>query len=219
MTYGILGFRNQQMAERRSGSAAFTRYQVSFEAPNTDIDYEWVCPEAGRYTVYAWGPGGFGYTSVSSYAGGSGALAIAQRVPLVVGDTLTISIPHITSTSGDTTVSIPRRTSVLTAGRGGDGEVGSGGDGGLASGGDVNIDGSAGVAYNATANDGGGTNGGLGGDNGAPGAPGYDGFRGGDAVVGAGRPSGTPGAGGYGSSSSDPQRLGGYGRVIICRDT
>jgi hypothetical protein len=182
-------------------------------------DQEWVCPRSGLYTVYAWGPGGKGYFSASNYAGGSGALAIWQRVRLLAGDKLTISIPNRNASSGDTVVTTARKSNPLTAGRGGDATTGSsGGVAGVASGGDININGEAGLIYSSPGANGGGTDGGLGSaTQGSPGAPGYDGLRGGDGGL-SGYPAGTPGGGGISSSSGDPQQFGGAGLVIICRD-
>ncbi|WP_300573601.1 hypothetical protein [Phenylobacterium sp.] len=213
--YPPLGLGDQPSAAQ--SQAVSNRYQASFNAPSTAGDQTWTCPRTGEYTIYAWGPGGNGEPTSSGYAGSSGALAIWQRVRFQTGDVVTISIPdRSTSSSGNTTVTTARKATALTAGRGAHGTV-SAGAVGIASNGDVNINGSAGKVLASTGNDGGGTDGGTGSAQGAPGAPGYDGFRGGDGA-GASGISGVPGAGGRTSSSSDPQRLGGSGLVIICRD-
>ena len=210
------GRREQRVNPPSRGGLSGVRYQASFNAPTTAGAQTWTCPRTGEYTIYAWGFGGRGGTNTGDYAGSSGALAIWQRVRFQAGDTVTITIPERASTTGDTTVSTARKSATLTAGRGGDGGV-SAGAVGVASNGDVNINGSEGKIAPAAGNAGGGTDGGSGSTNtGSPGAPGYDGLRGGDA--GGFYPGGTPGAGGQRSSPSDPQRLGGCGLVIICRD-
>lgn len=212
--YGPLGDGDQPSAAAQT----LNRYKASFNAPNSAGAQTWTCPRTGEYTIYAWGHGGKGGINSGDYAGSSGALAIWQRVRFQAGDTATITIPERASTTGDTTVSTARKATVLTAGRGGDGSTGVAGAVGVASNGDVNINGSAGLVAPSAGNPGGGTDGGSGSTNtGSPGAPGYDGLRGGDGAI-TGYPGGTPGAGGQQSSGGDPQRLGGCGFVIICRD-
>ena len=214
--YGPLGDGDQPSAAQ--SQAVSNRYQASFNAPETSSDQTWTCPRTGEYTIYAWGPGGKGEGTSSGFAGGSGALAIWQRVRFEAGDVVTVSVPgRQNATSGDTTVSTPRKASVLTAGRGSDG-TGSTGLAGVASNGDININGSNGKPLATAGNAGGGTDGGPGTNNGAPGAPGYDGFRGGGGAGTTGYPAGTPGGGGRSSSAGDAQYYGGLGLVIICRD-
>lgn len=200
-----------------AASQTINRYQASFNAPNAAGAQTWTCPRTGEYTIYAWGFGGRGGTTAGHYAGSSGALAIWQRVRFQAGDTATITIPERSSSTGDTTVSTARKSTTLTAGRGGAGGV-SPGAVGVASNGDVNINGSVGAVAPSAGNAGGGTDGGSGStDTGSPGAPGYDGLRGGDGAI-SGYPGGTPGAGGMQSTGGDPQQFGGCGLVIICRD-
>ena len=194
-----------------SAAQTINRYQASFNAPYTAGNQTWTCPRTGEYTIYAWGGGGTGGTG--NPGGGSGALAIWQRVQFQVGDTATISIPPVGGVP--TTVATPRKGSVLSAGAGGDGNA----SGGVAANGDININGSMGAMPGTAGADGGGTDGGRGvAVSGAAGAPGYDGLRGGDGSNG--NASGkTPGGGGAGSgNASNPQYYSGTGLVIICRD-
>lgn len=212
-----LGFGDSPSAAETG--AVGNRYQVSFNAPETSGDQTWTCPRTGEYTIYAWGPGGNGQPTGTGFAGSSGALAIWQRVRFQAGDVVTVSVPgRQNAVTGDTTVSTPRKASILTAGRGADGTSVAGAVG-VASNGDININGSLGKALGAAGNAGGGTDGGPGGSTtGAPGAPGYDGFQGGGGAGNTGYPAGTPGGGGRSSSAGDPQYFGGLGLVIICRD-
>lgn len=194
-----------------------TPVRVMFVAPNAAAGYKyWKCPQSGYYDVYAWGWGGYGAASASSYAGGSGALAVVKRHGLRRGEQVGVFVPALGSTVGDTTVLLPRRASLVIASRGAN-AGNSPALGGTAFGGDVNISGSTGVLYSSTANAGGGTDGGAAGYGGAPGAPGYDGFRGGDGAGSVSHPAGTPGGGGRSGSPADPQRIGGAGLVIITR--
>ena len=214
------GRRVQRVNPPSRGGLSGVRYQASFNAPTTAGAQTWTCPRTGEYTIYAWGPGGRGDTaSVNSFAGGSGALAIWQRVRLLAGAIATISIPELGATTAATTVNLASKSVTLTAGRGGDGNGSSGGAGGIATGGDININGTAGLSYLVSGADGGGTDGGNGGARGEPGAPGYDGFRGGNASASNNSGAGSPGAGGKATSSStQPANFGGCGLVIICRD-
>jgi len=216
MTYGYGPRGDGDQPSTAQCQAASSRYQASFNAPSSAGDQTWICPSTREYTVYAWGPGGFGGSVGGDYTGSSGALAIWQRVLFQAGDPVIVSIPARDASTGDTTVSTPRKSTVLTAGRGGAGTV-SVGAVGVASNGDVNINGSAGK-NSGTGNNGGGTDGGLGGSGSTAGAPGYDGLRGGDGAAGA-YPGGTPGGGGATATTGDPQQKGGAGFVIICRDT
>ena len=201
----------------RDAESAPTRYQESFNAPSTVVDQTWTCPKSGFYTVYAWGPGGRGGLSGSQPAGGSGALAVWSRLRFGVGETVTITIPALGATTGDTVVATASKAVNLTAGRGAEG--GSGGAGGVAAGGDLNINGTAGLS-SGTGNPGGGDDGGTGGVRGSPGAPGTDGYRGGNGVENFQAGAGTPGAGGaYSGSVGDPFAQRGHGLVIICRDS
>ena len=205
------GRRDQRVNPPSRGGLSGVRYQASFNAPYTAGDQTWTCPRTGEYTIYAWGRGGTGGTG--NPGGGSGALAIWQRVRFQVGDTATISIPPVGG-GGPTTVSTPRKASVLTAGNGGAGNA----SGGVASNGDINIAGSTGATPGTAGADGGGTDGGRGvAASGAAGAPGYDGLRGGDGSSGS-HPGGTPGGGGGSGNTTNPQFYPGNGLVIICRD-
>lgn len=197
----------------------FATYQASFPAPTAAGAQTWICPKTGRYNVYAWGPGGRGDTGTSdSFAGGSGALAIWQRVRLLAGAVATISVPELGATTAATTVALASKPVTLTAGRGGAGNGSSGGAGGIATGGDININGSVGRPYYVPGNAGRGTDGGTGGTRGDPGAPGYDGFRGGNASASVKSGAGSPGAGGKATSSpAEPANFGGAGLVIITR--
>lgn len=215
------GRRDQRVNPPSRGGLSGVRYQASFNAPTTAGAQTWTCPRTGEYTIYAWGPGGRGETGTTNgFAGGSGALAIWQRVRLLAGAIATISIPNLGATTAATTVDLASKSVTLTAGRGGDGNGSSGGGaGGIATGGDININGTAGLYYLVSGKDGGGTDGGNGGTRGDPGAPGYDGFRGGNASASATSSAGSPGAGGKATSSpGEPANFGGFGLVIICRD-
>ena len=201
-------------AESADAESAPTRYQASFNAPYTFGAQTWTCPQTGEYTIYAWGRGGTGGTGYPG--GGSGALAIWQRVRFQAGDEVVIWVPPVAGQVGQsTTVTTARKDSVLSAGAGGFRDA----SGGVAANGDININGSTGATLGTAGGAGGGTDGGRGGAySGAAGAPGYDGLRGGDGSNGDVSGS-TPGGGGAGSGDTTrPQFYPGNGLVIICRD-
>ena len=210
------GRRDQRVNPPSRGGLGGVRYQASFNAPHAAGAQTWTCPRTGEYTIYAWGPGGMGGSG--NPGGGSGSLAVWQRVRFSAGDVVTISVPSVSGSLGfspATTVATPRKAAVLTAGGGANGT----GVGGVAANGDVNINGSAGATPGTAGANGGGTDGGLGvAASGGAGAPGYDGFRGGDAAT-TSAPGSTPGGGaaGYGNSTNPPFWPG-QGLVIICRD-
>ena len=197
-----------------AAAQTINRYQASFNAPYTAGAQTWTCPRTGEYTIYAWGRGGTGGTGYPG--GGSGALAIWQRVRFQAGDEVVISVPPGAGQVGvSTTVTTARKDSVLSAGAGGFRDA----SGGVAANGDININGSMGATPGTAGGAGGGTDGGRGvAYSGAAGAPGYDGLRGGDGSNGDVSGS-TPGGGGAGSGDpTNPQFYPGNGLVIICRD-
>jgi hypothetical protein len=210
---GLLGFKAQKMGGPRDPKVFPV---TTFVAPVTTRTQEWVCPQTGKYRWFAHGRGGDGYSGGGGYAGGSGGLAVKDRI-MRKGEIATISIPSIGS-AGNTTVTFSDG-SVITGGAGGIGALGSGGAGGTATGGDVNIAGTAGALSSNAGNPGGGSDGGEAGPSGTgtAGAPGYDGIRGGSGGPTTGGTGGTPGGSGKSSSSTDIQRYGGQGQVVVKR--
>lgn len=202
----------QRPARMNPGRHPKRPYIRTFNAPGSAGGQVWTCPESGYYSVYLWGRGGRGHWTSGGGNGQSGALAVAERIFIAAGETVTFNIPVIQANpaSGTATAVFSSGRQTLTCTPPDDVDIGS--TKAFATGGTINFDGISGSGSPAT---GPGPDGGISvtaSGTTIPGGPGYNGFKGGNATTGF--PGGTPGAG----SRSGSERISGDALGIVVRE-
>lgn len=196
----------------RPRANAVASAQYTYTAVGADT---FVAPAAGRYDVYAYGPGGIGGESAGTTAsrgGGGGAAKIRWR--LRKDETLSLFVGQVVSLGGTSTTVTKSGQPVLTGGKGGNGAAGEmpGGAAGVGSNGDVNRAGGVGIGDSNPDGD----------PNTADGVNTATLAEGGDGSTlggGAGFPEDVPGvfagAGGIGGIFGAPAPDGAPGKIVI----